>query len=1188
MVRTGSKSKRMRFGARGGLSQTLLSAFMSLTVVVVIILTGVSIWNGRRVVENQVVAHFTSVAELKKMRVEIWLEERQAFLRASANSLIFADAVASLIDSESGTSEYRLHFERLQQHLKGELNVGQPFVELFILNKQGRVVVSTENQNVNKLHPLDAFFIQGLLKPYVEAPFYDRVAGEMIVVLSQPIEYEQQTIGVIVGRLKLTELQEIMQERAGLGETGETYLVNRDRMMVTASRFSGEVEDERLDTLGIENALARSSDYAMYRNYRGEPVVGVYRWLPDLQVALLAEREQREAFAGVRGMIIWNLGVGAAVVILAAIASGTITRLIAEPITRLTSAATMLADGYLEQRVEIERSDEIGTLAQAFNMMAGQLDDLFKGLEQRVEMRTRELAAANKKMEQQMVQLGTAAQISRAASSVLDIDELLALVVDLVRKRLELYYVGIFLLDAENRYAVLRAGTGEAGRTMLEREHKLEVGGESMIGSCVADKEARIALDVGQEAVRFDNPLLPATRSELALPLISRGRAIGAMTVQSTKEAAFSETDISVLQTMADQVANALENARLYEEAQRRVSEVTALHQQYLKEAWDEFLPARETTGYERRGDRRLPLGNIVLPEIRETIKQKRTRALASDNYAELVAPIALRGQVVGALGVQDPEGAREWTEDDIALVESVSLQAGLAIENARLFNEAQESLREVMELNRRFIEEEWEKFLPTQQKRHYEFGFTGVSELDEDQPMFEVDRALTQEQIVSDGGTDAKSAIVAPIVLRGQTIGALGLHETERAREWTEDEKALIAAVSEEMAIAVENARLLAETQRRAIELQEMDKLRSQFLANMSHELRTPLNAIIGFSRVILKGIDGPLTEFQEADLNSIYNNGQHLLGLINDILDMSRIEAGKMELVFEPTDLNQIIDGVMSTAKGLVKDKPNVELLEDIQENIPIIRADRTRIRQVILNFLSNAAKFTEEGHIKLSTWTDDEFVYIGVEDTGIGIAEEDQAKVFEEFRQVDGSSTRKAGGTGLGMPISKHFVEMHGGRMWLESERGKGSTFYFCLPLRQKVEIDDPELAAVEIDPERKLVLAVEDEAGVVAMYQRYLEKHDYQVVGVGEGERALPWARELMPRAILLDVELPDKDGWTVLEEMKKARETQQTPIIVCTVVDEEAKALSMGATGYLAKPILEDDLVGILDKALNKL
>jgi len=427
---------------------------------------------------------------------------------------------------------------------------------------------------------------------------------------------------------------------------------------------------------------------------------------------------------------------------------------------------------------------------------------------------------------------------------------------------------------------------------------------------------------------------------------------------------------------------------------------------------------------------------------------------------------------------------------------------------------------------------------------------------------------------------------VIIPLVMKGQTVGIMELETWDQERRYTSEQLNLAMTLANQAAVALENARLYQEAMETAERLAEMDRLKTQFLANMSHELRTPLNTIIGFSRVILKGIDGPITEQQRVDLTSIYNNGQHLLGLINDILDISRIEAGKLELIFEPVDLRQIIDGVMSTAVALVRDKP-IKLEQDVDPELPTVRADGTRVRQVILNLLANAAKFTEEGQITLRANANKEHVIISVHDTGIGISPEDQAILFQEFSQVDASATRRAGGAGLGLAISRHLVEMHSGRIWVESEPGVGSTFTFTLPVAgpEAEWIEEPKaLAGLTISPDRKLILAVEDDGGVITLYKRYLEKHGYQIVGLGEGEQAVRWARELSPYAIILDVLLPDKDGWAILEELKSSRETRQIPLIVCTIVsDGEARALSIGAADYLIKPILEEDLLHSLER-----
>lgn len=249
-----------------------------------------------------------------------------------------------------------------------------------------------------------------------------------------------------------------------------------------------------------------------------------------------------------------------------------------------------------------------------------------------------------------------------------------------------------------------------------------------------------------------------------------------------------------------------------------------------------------------------------------------------------------------------------------------------------------------------------------------------------------------------------------------------------------------------------------LAQTRRELVEarrhLREADTLKSEFIATVSHELRTPLNSIIGFAKLLLKQKIGPLNAIQQTDISVIYDSAQHLLSLVNDILDLSKIEAGKIRLDPEWVSVEEIIVGVMASTIILVEGKP-IELRDEIEANLPQVFVDRGRIRQVVINMLSNAAKFTDAGSITLRirkiSKNEQEFICFSVKDTGIGIAPEDMDKVFEAFRQIDSSVARRAEGTGLGMPISYRLVSLHGGELWVESQLDHGSTFSFTIPLQ-----------------------------------------------------------------------------------------------------------------------------------------
>jgi len=406
---------------------------------------------------------------------------------------------------------------------------------------------------------------------------------------------------------------------------------------------------------------------------------------------------------------------------------------------------------------------------------------------------------------------------------------------------------------------------------------------------------------------------------------------------------------------------------------------------------------------------------------------------------------------------------------------------------------------------------------------------------------------------------------LVVPIRLQDSLLGSIELEENQFGREWSEEDRELVQEVAEDLALSLQNARSYQLTVQALEEMREADSLKSQFLANMSHELRTPLNSIIGFSRVILKGIDGEINDTQRQDLTAIYSAGQHLLGLINDILDISRIEAGKMELSFEDVDLEDIVHGVMSTAAGLVKDKP-IELVTDLPEELPPVHADNMRVRQILLNLISNAAKFTEEGQIGISTNVlkhgDRQEVLIAVFDTGPGIAPEDQERLFERFSQVDASSTRKAGGTGLGLAITQHLVDLHGGRIWVESAAGEGSTFLFTLPVSSQ---DQP------LDESIPLLLCAHDEPAVQAILADQLENLNVRIQLISEDDDLDDLVRTALPDMVLVDMLEPEQRGLELLTNLRLNTETASSPLFSASFFPEQKAAFLLENAEFVVNP-----------------
>ena len=374
--------------------------------------------------------------------------------------------------------------------------------------------------------------------------------------------------------------------------------------------------------------------------------------------------------------------------------------------------------------------------------------------------------------------------------------------------------------------------------------------------------------------------------------------------------------------------------------------------------------------------------------------------------------------------------------------------------------------------------------------------------------------------------------------------------------------------------------------------ELARANKLKSEFLANVSHELRTPLSAIIGFSQILLDGIDGPVNEEQQQDISQVNKSGQSLLALINQILDLSKIEAGKMELSLERVDLPALISSVLDSISPLAQAK-GLQIDTRFAPGLPALEADAGRLKQIVINLLSNAVKFTERGHIEILAQPSGRMVRIAVKDTGIGISAESQKVIFEEFVQGDGSSTRRHGGTGLGLSIVRRLVEMHGGAITVLSEPGLGSTFTFTVPAWASGQAA---LGATQRRPLRRpnqglpgaAILVVDDDPSVRQLISRHLEQEGWKTVQASNAADALQLAREIRPMLITLDIMMPDASGWWVLEKLKEDPLTAGIPVLVVTIVEDQRLVFALGASDYLGKPYDRGALIAKIHRLLPSL
>lgn len=567
-------------------------------------------------------------------------------------------------------------------------------VELFITDRHGANLAATNR--TSDYYQADEGWWQSAYNGgkgaiFISQPELDESSNTYAVLMAIPLYYEGQVAGILRSTLDVTSLTTLL-DKEKVTDLGHADLrVGSDQLLGDETLTSEEITALQ-GSAGSFSEFAFENEPSLVSEQKVAAPAGssAEQAVTNLNWSVIVHQSLDQALLPVKNQARATISISMLVLALAVIFGYIVAQWIASPIVNLTAIASQIAQGDLNARAVIQTQDEIGALSDSFNHMTSQLQDTLKGLEQRVTERTADLDQARLQSEKRARDLQSISEISQIISSEQRLDILLPLITRLVSEKFGFYHAGIFLTDKIRQHAVLQAANSEGGQRMLHRGHRLELG-SGIVGTVAQTGIARVALDVGVDAVFFDNPDLSATRSEMAIPLNARGTTIGALDVQSVKPGEFTDNIVNTLGILGDQIAIAIENARLFERTQQALTEAQTLYSQYLQKEWKAFRSATTNVGYHQSTTGGKPLETPLETEaIKDALRHGEIviGGNGSDTEPAMIVPIKLRGETIGVLNIKAPSKDRKWSRDEIAMIESVSERLALALENARLFEE--------------------------------------------------------------------------------------------------------------------------------------------------------------------------------------------------------------------------------------------------------------------------------------------------------------------------------------------------------------------------------------------------------------------------------------------------------------------------------------------------------------------
>jgi signal transduction histidine kinase/CheY-like chemotaxis protein len=960
----------------------------------------------------------------------------------------------------------------------------------------------------------DPKFAEAVARKVYYGPVYFRRESEPYMTLA--IAGTRRDAGVSVAEVNLKLIWDVVSQ-IKVGERGHAYVVDAQGRLIAHPDISLVLRNTDMSKLAqVRAARASASGGAgtgdnptetvqEAENIEGRKVLTAYAPVAPLGWLMFVELPAEEAYAPLYAALQRLAFVLLGALGFAVLAGMFLAGRMVGPIQALQTGAARIGRGDLSQRIAIKTGDELEALADQFNDMAGQLQESYSGLEKKVEQRTRELSES---LDQQTA---TSEVLRVISSSPGDLKPVFETMLANATRLCEAKFGDLFLREGDAFRAVAVHGPASIVE-YLQQEPVVELRDHPHLPLARVTQTKDVLhipdLTADQSYMERDPRIVPlaesaGARSLIVVPMLKEEELIGAIVIYRQEVRPFTDKQIELVTNFASQAVIAIENVRLLTELRARTDE--------LGQSVEELRALGEVS--------QAVNSTLDLKTVLDTIVAKATQ---------------LSGTETGAIYVHDD------TTDEFALRATYGMSEDLiaAINDYHVGISA--AVREA-----------------TDQREPVQ-----VADLRDEPP------SPAQEIMLRAGYL---SRLVVPLIGADEVVGALVVRRRQPG-EFSKSTIDLLQTFAAQSVLAIQNANLFTEVEEKGRQLELASQHKSQFVASMSHELRTPLNAIIGLTEMMVTNAARFGTEKAAEPLKRVHRAGQHLLGLINQVLDLSKIEAGKLELNPESVNLAPLIDEVIGTARQLAQQNKN-RLVVEAEEKLGALTVDPMRLRQILLNLLSNACKFTTQGEVALrvrKVVDGRNWVEFAVADTGIGMTAEQQAKLFEEFTQADSSTARRYGGTGLGLAITRKLARMMGGDVTVASEPGKGSVFTVRLPGRAEPTARSATNGGRP--PSNDCVLVVDDDATARELIADQLKVEGFSVVTAAGGLEGLKLAKDLRPVAITLDVMMPDLDGWSVLAALRQDADLAEIPVIMVTILDEHRRGVALGAAGYLTKPI----------------